>query len=298
MDSEAGSPRPGLPLEIAVSKVVTIMDCDKCHNLLSDLIDDELSGDERRRLDSHIEECAVCNHTHADLDRIIRVARQNNEDSFAPQDSGALWLRIRESIESDVTWARDAHIPPAPTSAGWWSRVWNRSWEFTAPQVAGGFASLTGIAVLGALFGMSALRDSSVTGVAEQGSEQPVISSFGSSSFAPVTVATTATMNRTSYEEHVRRRQADIDYWRQRVEENKNRLPPRMRESLERTIVSLDQDVSLSLASRVCSCAGCSRFPPRHSTGFAKRMTRAPMCVSSWKIFPAPCASRCGISRA
>ena len=222
------------------------MDCDKCHDLLSDLIDDELGGDERRRLDSHIEECAVCTDTHADLDRIIRLARQNGEDRFAPRDGGALWLRIRESIESDVTWARDAHIPPAPTGAGRWSHMWNRSWAFTAPQVAGAFASLTGIAVLGALFGINALRDSAVTSVAEQGSEQQVISSFGSG-FAPPMVATTATMNRTSYEEHVRRRQADIDYWRQRVEENKSRLPPRMRESLERTIGRLDQDVSLSL---------------------------------------------------
>lgn len=221
------------------------MDCDKCLNLLSDLLDDELGGDERRRLDRHIEECAVCADAHADLDRIVRLARQNSEETLAPRDGQALWLHIRESVESDITWARDAHIPPATTSAGWWARMWNARWELSAPQAAGAFASLTIVAVLGVLLGTSALREPA-TGVAQQGSEQQIAGSFASG-FVPTTTPATLTTAGAGYDEHVRRRQADIDYWRQRVEANKNRLPLRMRESLDRTIGRLDQDVSLSL---------------------------------------------------
>ena len=222
------------------------MDCHKCHDLLSDLLDNTLYGEDRRLLDRHIEECAACTDTHGDLGDLIALARAGREEALAAPPSGqALWLRIREHVEEDMEWAArqssltaqqvTAHNPAAKAD-GWWSRLWSAHWEFTAPQVTGAFASLVGVAVLGTLLGTSALR---------AGDETPVDASSASS--ARVAGVQTASASRINLDDYIRRQQADIDYWRQRVEENKNRLPPRMRESYEITMVQLDQDVSYSL---------------------------------------------------
>lgn len=222
------------------------MDCHKCHSLLSDLLDNTLHGEDRRLLDRHIEECAACTDTHGDLGDLIALARAGNEETLAAPPSGqALWLRIREHVEEDMEWAaRQSSLTAQTASAhntaakaeGWWSRLWSARWEFTAPQVTGAFASLVGVAVLGTLLGTSALRAVDETPVADS-----------SANSARVAGVQTASTSRINLDDYIRRQQADIDYWRQRVEENKNRLPPRMRESYENTMVQLDQDVSYSL---------------------------------------------------
>lgn len=224
------------------------MDCHKCHDLLSDLLDNALDGEDRRLLDRHIEECAACTDTHGDLGDLIALARTGREEEAlaAPPSGQALWLRIREHVEEDIEWAAGqssltatrqvtAHNTVAKAD-GWWSRLWSARWEFTAPQVTGAFASLVGVAVLGAFLGTSALR-----GV----NETPVDAASANS--GRVAGVETASASRVNLDEYIRRQQADIDYWRQRVEENKSRLPPRMRESYENTMVQLDQDVNYSL---------------------------------------------------
>lgn len=222
------------------------MECDKCHDLLSDLLDNTLTGDDRRLLDAHFEECVTCTGAHADLDRLIALARRERDEYATPPDGQSLWLRIREHVEEDMEWAREARFRTASATAqtdttqgGWWSRLWNARWEFSAPQVTGAFATLLGIAVLATALGTSALRDSGAgVPVALPGS---VASNQGFGDNTPV-LATSI-----NYNEYVRRQQSDIKYWQQRVEENKDRLPPRMLESLDRTLVRLDEDVSYSL---------------------------------------------------
>lgn len=219
------------------------MDCHKCHDLLSDLLDNTLNGDDRRLLDRHIEDCAACTDTQGDLGDLIALARVGREEALASPPSGqALWLRIREHVEEDMEWARQSSLATrqaterntAVKADGWWSRLWNARWEFTAPQVTGVFASLIAVVALGALLGTSALRGAGETPV-------DVSSASGRQ------VAGNETVSRVNLDDYIRRQQADIDYWRQRVEENKSRLPPRMRQSYEQTMVQLDQDVSYSL---------------------------------------------------
>jgi hypothetical protein len=222
------------------------MDCNKCHDLLSDLLDNTLTGDDRRLLDAHFEECVICTDAHADLDSLIALARRERDEHAMPPSGEALWLRIREHVEEDMQWAREARLNAANSNARintpqgrWWSRLWNAHWEFSAPQVVGTFATFVGIATLAAAFGTRVLRQPATE--AQMAAPSGVISSLVSadSSVAPA--------ERINFNEYVRRQQSDIEYWRQRVEENKNRLPPRMLESLDRTLVRLDQDVNYSL---------------------------------------------------
>jgi hypothetical protein len=142
------------------------------------------------------------------------------------------WAARQSSLTAQTASAHNT----AAKAEGWWSRLWSARWEFTAPQVTGAFASLVGVAVLGTLLGTSALRAVDETPVADS-----------SANSARVAGVQTASTSRINLDDYIRRQQADIDYWRQRVEENKNRLPPRMRESYENTMVQLDQDVSYSL---------------------------------------------------
>lgn len=228
------------------------MECNKCHDLLSDLLDNTLTGDDRRLLDAHFQECMSCTGVHDELDRIIALAREGREEYAAPIDGQALWLRIREHVEGDIEWAREARFATRAAAANsslrlghaqgesWWSRLWNARWELSAPQVTGAFAALVGVAVLATAFGTSVLR--SPQGIA--------LSTDGGQSFVSNRVTESSAgdaAERINFDEYVRHQQSNIEYWRQRVEENKNRLPPRMLESFERTMVSLDQDVSYSL---------------------------------------------------
>ncbi len=218
------------------------MDCTKCHDLLSDFFDGTLSDHDRRIFSAHIEECLTCRGMHGDLDRILALARMEREEMIALPDEQALWLNIREHVESDMAWAREASFARRRAAAStatmqesWWSRLWNARWEFSAPQVTGAFATLAGVTALATVLGTTALRGIAVdapTQLADAGAQ---------------TAGATTPAERVSYEEYVRRQQPDIEYLRQRIEENKTRLPPRMRESFERTMVRLDQDVSYSL---------------------------------------------------
>lgn len=213
------------------------MDCNKCHGLLGDFLDGTLSDDDRQYFSAHLEECLTCTGMHAELDRIIALARAEREEMIAPPNGQALWQRIRENAEQDIEWAREARFAKQAAAANtssdsWWSRLWNARWEFSAPQVTGAFASLVGVAVLSAVLGTGALRNA--TGE----TAQMQVEGSGTEAVAA---------QRVSFDEYVQRQQSDIEYWRQRVEENKSRLPPRVRESFERTMVRLDQDVSYSL---------------------------------------------------
>lgn len=225
------------------------MDCSKCHDLLTDLLDNTLTGDDRRLLDTHFEECVTCTGVHADLDRIIALARRGRGEHAAPPDGQALWLRIREHVEEDMEWAQETRFAtPASATRGasgtgsaqdnWWSRLWNARWEFSAPQVTGALAALLGVVVLATAIGTSALKDSGI-GASLAQSDGTVSGLVPRTNVNPI--------ESINYNENVRRQQSDIDYWRRRVEENRDRLPPRMRDSLDRTLGQLDQDVSFSL---------------------------------------------------
>lgn len=198
------------------------MNCEKCQNLLSDFLEGSLAGREQALVSAHLDSCAACAAARQDFLSLIGAAAEAHEHLYAPADESALWLRIRGSVESD----RRA-LAAAAERRGFWSRLLERRWEFTLPQLATSAAAL-GVAV--ALVTTLGVQHLTTTGAAE-------------AARAPRMVESDADYPQA----HLRPHQASLRYWQQRVEMRKANWNPRMRASFDRTVSALDSAVDESL---------------------------------------------------
>ena len=199
------------------------MNCEKCHELLSDFLDGALPSEARAQLERHLGECLSCLSVRDELASIVSTARESREHLVAPPDERAMWLRIRAEIEADARANAEAHArekrAAASASAGWWSRLAAKRWALSLPQLA---TVTVGVAVAVALVtatGMRALLEREKT-------RQP----------AQVKVARKAFQNPDDA--------LMIEYLKQRVEQRRARWDPRMRETFDRNMSVIDETVN------------------------------------------------------
>lgn len=191
------------------------MNCERCQELIGDLIDGTLSGADESTLKSHLDECLDCVSVRDDLTSILSYCRAHRGEYEAPPNEKALWLRIRNVVEAEVVTARP--VVQQPPRRSWW----NRSWELSFPQLA----SLTvGIVLLVSLVTTVGLRRWQTT--------------------APVVADSAAN---ASVNDRIWQRQQVINYWNQRVEVNKVRWSANMRETFDRNMRVIDQAVNDSM---------------------------------------------------
>jgi hypothetical protein len=193
------------------------MDCEMCHELLSDYLDGALSGDARARFSRHLSGCAECAAARDDLAAIVGVARESREQLIAPPDARAMWLRIRNTVEEEqrVTSARTT--PASVADQSFWARLTGRRWALTLPQLAAAAAGVAvGVALVTAL-GMRALLDG--------GRVEP-----------PKARVVRQLQNQ---DDMVR-----IEYLRGRVEQRRARWDPRMRDTFDRNMSVIDETVN------------------------------------------------------
>ncbi|HKQ52884.1 MAG TPA: anti-sigma factor [Pyrinomonadaceae bacterium] len=212
------------------------MNCEKCHELLSDYLDGALGREDHASFSAHLEECFPCFNVHAELDQIVSFCREHRGEYVAPPNERALWLRIRNTVEAQTeaasaAAARDAR--PVAQSESWWTRMMGRSWELSLPQVAMAVVAIIVVASMATLFGLRGLQR-----VANAGG-QNVASSDMSSSRATTSFAF-AGDNRVW-------QQQQIKYWTQVVEERKAHWSPQVREDFEHNLNLLDETVEDSL---------------------------------------------------
>jgi hypothetical protein len=212
------------------------MNCDQCQELLSDFLDGTLKGGQRPLLDEHLEECLSCALVREEFQSILSVARASREEFVAPPDEHALWLRIRNTIESDADYGRAAAARAASAGAreGLWARLFHKRWELTLPQMATAVAAVAVAVSLVTTLGLQYLS----AGAAVQ------------SSAVEVERARRGNALRALYKQQgfVEPRQASLQYWQQRVEQRKANWNPRMREAFDRSLNVLDQTVNDSLS--------------------------------------------------
>src|SRR5919112_3035442 len=103
------------------------MNCEKCQELLSEFLDGTLGHSEHAAVGAHIAACGMCAAAREDFHAIIAVAREARGQLFAPADERALWLRVRDGVESEAPAARAAS--EAAAGVGFWSRLFGRRWE-------------------------------------------------------------------------------------------------------------------------------------------------------------------------
>ena len=197
------------------------MNCENYRDLLSDFIDESLTPQDRAKVEAHLSACDACAEARADLDLIVGFCREHRGEYDPVPNEKALWLRISNTLESELT-IRTATSVPA--GAGWWFRVMNRSWQLSFPQLATSVAATIVIAVALTVVG---LRVFSGSGVKSSG--------------------LTLVSESSTVQDRYRQQRQTIEYWNKRVELNKARWNPQMRETFDRNMGVIDAAVDDSM---------------------------------------------------
>ncbi len=199
------------------------MNCEKCQELIGDLLDGALSRQGELTLNSHLEECFDCDVVRKDLASIVSFCRAHRGEYEAPPNEQALWLRISNVITSEK-----AESPANNTAAvrrSLLSGLMGRSWELSLPQLSAFAASIVVVVSLATVVGLRRWE----TGAPPATHDGP-----------PTAVATSPT-------DRSWQQQQAISYWNQRIELNKARWNPEMRETFDRNMRVIDQAVSESI---------------------------------------------------
>jgi hypothetical protein len=202
------------------------MNCEKCQDLLSDYVDGHLSADDRRELALHIDECVPCYSVSEDLDAIVDFCRENRGSYDPVPNSRAMWVRIRNTVESERAALEAAVSRQEPQGTGFWSRIGTLSWQLSFTQL---IATVSAIAIVVSIITTASLRHMGGTTSAEQ-----------KSAIEPTVQAETV----TDLDSRTSQQQMDINYWNQRVEQRKSRWSPQIRDAFERNLSAVDQAVN------------------------------------------------------
>ena len=191
------------------------MNCEKCQELIHDLIDGALSRSDELLLNTHLQECLDCENVRQDLSSILTYCQTHRGEYEAPANPQAMWLRIRNVVEAER---------PAPQIArtkSFLNGFFGRSWELSFPQLA----AFTAAVVL-------CVSLITVVGLRRWGTGP---------------LETTRQFEASNVNDRVWQRQQVINYWNQRIELNKVRWSAEMRATFDRNLQVIDQAVSQSL---------------------------------------------------
>jgi len=200
------------------------MNCENYQVLLSDLVDGTLTAEDCQRVELHLSSCADCADARNDLRAIVDFCRETRGQYDAVPNQRALWLRISNIIEADNDAPRRANVPG---QAAWWFRLMNRSWQLSFPQMAAAVASIVLVVAVVTVFSVRNLPRLTAPGVTTAGLGIP-------STNVPI-------------EDRYRQQQQAIAYWNDRVELNKARWNPQMRDTFERNMGVIDTAVNNSM---------------------------------------------------
>ena len=204
------------------------MNCDKCQDLVSDFLDGALSQEDQKTLNLHLEECLSCADVRTDLESIVSFCKSNRGEYSAPPNEKALWMRIRNVIEAGAVTGSAAAAPALRRS---FLPNWiGRTWELSFPQMAASVAAIVLLVSLSTAVGMRGFQRGDVT----------------KSSVSPAENLSLAAANLRN---RINQQQQAINYWNQRVEYNKARWNPEMRETFDRNLKVIDQAVTASFDS-------------------------------------------------
>lgn len=201
------------------------MNCEKCQEQLSDFLDGTLGHAEHASVSAHLAACTDCADAREEFNSILAAARDAHEYLYAPADESALWLRVRDAVQTEERVAAVA----VGARGGFWSRLLNARFQLSLPQLASGVAAL----VVSVAF-LTAVGLRHVGSPAATPGRERVVRRVVSDQLYPST--------------YVEPHEASLRYWQQRVEARKASWNPRMRASFDRSVYVLDQTVEESLA--------------------------------------------------
>jgi hypothetical protein len=215
------------------------MNCEKCQELLSDFLDGAMNGEDQDTFNAHLGECLPCFNLHSEMNAIVSFCRDNRGQYLAPPNEQAMWVRIRNTIEIEANAERatSASLNPQPQARreSWWSRMMERSWELSLPQVAAAVVAIIIIASLATIFGLRGFQGNAESNVAAS-------NGGARGGFTFTGDAKSADLNSRLWQQ-----QQQIKYWSEIVEERKAHWNPQVRADFEHNLNLLDESVQESL---------------------------------------------------
>jgi hypothetical protein len=207
------------------------MNCEKCQDLISDFLDGALGQQDQSILNAHLEECLGCAGVRDDLQSIVGFCQANRGEYVAPPNEKALWQRIRNMIESGAGSIAAAPALGKSSPSSLWKNWTGRSWELSFSQLVASAAVIVLVVSLSTVVGLRRYQSG------ESGK------AGGATGPESVSVAAAGVRDRISHQQQL------ISFWNQRVEFNKARWSPEMRETFDRNLQVIDQAVNESFNS-------------------------------------------------
>ena len=198
------------------------MNCEQYQEFLSDLVDGFLSTEDRNRIESHLSGCVTCAEVRDDFVAIVGYCHEHRGEYDAVPNERALWLRIANTIEGETAGTPRVNVP---SGASWWFRLTNRSWQLSFGQLAASVAAIVLVVSIASVVGMK--QFSNYSGVQTAGP------SLG--------------FNNLPLEDRYRQQQQAIAYWKERVELNKARWSPEMRDTFDKNMTVIDTALNDSI---------------------------------------------------
>lgn len=197
------------------------MNCERCQELISDLLDGALSARDSASLNVHLEDCLECAEVRSDLESMLTFCQDNRGQYEAPPNERALWLRIRNTIEASGGVANPAMATQANATRSWAS-FFNRSWQISFPQLAAASAALVLIVAAATVVGIRRIDSpaSPEIKIAESGYK----------------------LNDRMWQQ-----QQTISYWNNRIATNRLRWSAQMRDTFDRNLSVIDHAMADSL---------------------------------------------------
>jgi hypothetical protein len=197
------------------------MNCERCQELIGDLLEGTLSGADESTLKFHLDECLDCESVRQDLGAILNYCHTHRGEYDSPPNPAALWLRIRNTIEAATLQTTPVVAPVAVARKPFLGGLLGRSWELSLPQLAAFAAALVLFVSIATVVGVRRMQ--------------------------PVSPEEPGTAREASVNDRIWQRQQVINYWNQRVQLNKARWSAEMRATFERNMSVIDEALGQSL---------------------------------------------------
>lgn len=195
------------------------MNCENYQTLLSDFVDGALSAEDCTRLELHLNSCPDCNDARSDLSVIVDFCREQRGVYDPVPNSQAMWLRISNLIEAENR--SSTHVETPGQNPGWFFRLTHQTFSFG--QLAGVVGAVVIFVTMATAFSVYRMTN-------------------------PAPAMNVRDLNAVvSLKDRYRQQQATIAYWNQRVEMNKARWTPQMRETFDRNMSVIDAAVNDSM---------------------------------------------------
>ena len=214
------------------------MNCEQCQELISLFLDNELDEAVSSNVRAHVAACADCAKVCEEFAMILDFCVLDEQEVCLPPNSKALWCRINNIIESEIEPEIRRENTKAPVeTAGFFSKVWRNSWQFSFSQV---LTAVFGIALVSSLLTFVGFKNYTAENAADVAANVSVAPSMFEKVLGKVGLIETPEQKRAR---RIEEQQSAIDYWNKRVEARRASWDNHLRQAFDRNLSEINQVV-------------------------------------------------------